>query len=108
MRNIFSEVVRRLRFRLNAQQLTVKRDAYTGGIPNGYWLDSVDKCISSAYILGVADGLYARRANLDDPLCRDNPRLNRENVVEIVRIYYQKDPENKFRQIAAVIRSGCL
>jgi hypothetical protein len=82
-------------------------EIFTGGIPNGYWLDENADALGNMYILGIADGLYARRHKLDDPLCRDNLDLNRDNVVEIVRQYYKKSPENKFRQISAVIRSGC-
>lgn len=82
-------------------------EIFTGEFPNGYWLDENTDALGNMYILGIADGLYARRHTLDDPLCRDNPNLNRDNVVEIVRQYYKESPENKFRQIAAVIRSGC-
>jgi len=83
-------------------------ETHTGNVPNGYWLDESPETVANIYILGVADGLYARRLNLGDPLCRDNPSLNRDNIVEIVRAYYKQKPKNKFRQIVAVIRSGCL
>ncbi len=89
----------------------MKEDTHTGEVPNGHWLDENSDthsiAVANSYILGIADGLYARRHNLDDPLCRDNPGLNRGNVVDVVRSYYKQSPENKFRQIVAVIRSGC-
>ena len=89
----------------------MKENQYTGGMPNGYWLDeNADgdlAVVASMYILGIADGMMARRSKLDDPLRYENPDLNRENIVDSVRSYYRQNPENKFRQIAAVIRSGC-
>ncbi len=84
----------------------------TGELPNGYWLDeNIDAApgsVSSMYILGVTDGLLAVRHKLDDPICIEKPVLNRDNIVKAVRAYYTQNPENKFRQIAAVIRSGCM
>lgn len=85
----------------------MKKDLYTGDVPNGYWMEANSDEVLSAYILGIADGMFARRQNLVDPICRDNPSINRDNVVETVRQYYEQSPENKFRQIVAVIRSGC-
>lgn len=85
----------------------MNNNLYTGGIPTGYWMEANSEEVISAYILGVSDGMFASRRNLDDPICRDNPNMNRENVVEMVRQYYVQSPENRFRQIAAVIRSGC-
>ncbi len=85
-----------------------KDDIFTAGLPNGYWIDRTDKRTIEIYILGVADGRIGTREKITDPLCRDNPSLTRENIVEAVKEYYQRRPENKFRQIAAVIRSGCV
>lgn len=89
----------------------MKEPTHTGEYPNGYWLDENSDAdsvaVSNMYIVGVADGLFARRDDLKDPLCRDNPNLNRDNIIDAVRQYYREKPANKFRQIAAVIRSGC-
>ena len=89
----------------------MKEPICTGEYPNGYWLDensdTNSRAVANMYIVGVADGLFAKRHNLEDPLCRDNPTLDRSNIVDTVRLYYKQNPENKFRQIAAVIRSGC-
>ena len=85
----------------------MKEDLYTGGIPNGHWIEENTETIVDIYILGLHDGMYAKRGGLNNPVCLDNPTLNRENIVEVVRLYYEQSPENKFRQISAVIRSGC-
>ncbi len=82
-------------------------ELYTGEFQNGYWIDSVSKEIADIYIQGCADGLYARRDNLDDPLCTSNLSLNRANVVNAVRAYYKEKPTVLYRQIVAVIKSGC-
>lgn len=90
----------------------MKERNLTSGFPNGYWLDENKDAVSVAfankYILGVADGLMANRPIFKDLSSGyDNPDLNRDNIVDAVRSYYKKSPENKFRQIVAVMRSGC-
>ncbi len=89
----------------------MKEPTHIGEYPNGYWLDENSDADSIAasnmYIVGVADGLFAGRHSLDDSYCRDNPNLDRNNIIDAVRLYYRQKPENKFRQIVAVIRSGC-
>lgn len=82
----------------------MKDEIYTGGLPNGYWIDTVPAHIAKEYILGCADGLIANSSH--KVISINNPKLTRENVVDTVLYYFSTAPGNKYRSIVATIRGG--
>jgi ribosomal protein S17E len=89
----------------------VEKATHIGGCPTGHWLDQMSdaKAIAAAdmYIIGVFDGLLAGDFEHYKKIYPDIIDSHKNKIAGAVREYYQKIPENKFRQIAAVIRSNC-
>lgn len=83
----------------------MNKSRHAGGCPNGYWLDDIAISEGDAYISGCADG-YSAGGHKEAHRPEADTSIIRKDIVWMIREYYRVKPENKFRQIAAVVRQA--